>query len=48
MRRLAASILALAFLILSAAPAFGVVDQGKLNELKALTQQMTSNQSSDY
>ncbi len=42
MRRLAASILALAFLVLSAAPALGAVDQVKLNEIKALTQQMTS------
>ena len=44
MRRLAASILAMAFLVLSAAPAFGavVIDQSKLNELKALTQEMTT------
>lgn len=42
MRRLAASILALALLVLSAAPAFGAVDQGKLEEIKALTQQMNS------
>ncbi|MDP4128011.1 MAG: DUF2680 domain-containing protein [Bacillota bacterium] len=42
MRRLAASILALALLVLSAAPAFGAVDQGKLNEIKDLTQQMYS------
>jgi len=42
MRKLSASILALALLALSAVPAFGAVDQGKLNEIKALTQQMTS------
>ena len=42
MRRLAASILALVLLVLSAVPAFGAVDQGKLNEIKALTQQMNS------
>lgn len=42
MRRLAASILALAVLVLSAVPAFGAVDQSKLNEIKALTQQMNS------
>jgi len=42
MRRLAASILAFAFLILSAMPAYGAVDQGKLKEIKALTQQMTN------
>ena len=42
MRRLAASILALALLVLSAVPAFGAVDQGKLKEIKALTQQMYS------
>ena len=42
MRRLAASILTLALLVLSAVPAFGAVDQGKLNEIKALTQQMNS------
>lgn len=42
MRKIAATILALAFLVLSAVPAFGAVDQGKLNELKALTQQMNT------
>lgn len=42
MRRLAASILALALLVLSAVPAFGAVDQGKLKEIKALTQQMNN------
>ena len=42
MRRLAASILALALLVLSAVPAFGAVDQGKLKEIKALTQQMSN------
>jgi len=42
MRRLAASILALGLLVLSAAPAFGAVDQGKLMEIKTLTQQMYS------
>lgn len=42
MRRLAASILALALLVLSAVPALGAVDQGKLNEIKGLTQQMNS------
>lgn len=42
MRRLAASILALALLVLSAVPAFGAVDQSKLNEIKALTQQLNS------
>lgn len=42
MRKLAASILALALLVLSAVPAFGAVDQGKLKEIKALTQQMNS------
>ncbi|SPF52958.1 conserved exported hypothetical protein (DUF2680 family) [Candidatus Desulfosporosinus infrequens] len=42
MRRLAASILALAWLVLSAVPALGAVDQGKLNEIKALTQQMSN------
>lgn len=42
MRKLAASILALALLVLSAVPALGAVDQGKLKEIKALTQQMTS------
>jgi len=42
MRRLAASFLAIALLVLSAVPAFGAVDQGKLNEIKALTQQMNS------
>ena len=42
MRRLAASILTLALLILSAVPAFGVADQGKLNEIKALNQQMNN------
>ena len=42
MRRLAASILTLALLFLSAVPAFGAVDQSKLNEIKALTQQMNS------
>lgn len=40
MRKLAASILALALLTLSAVPALGAVDQTKLNEIKALTQQM--------
>ena len=40
MRRLAASILALALLVLSAVPALGAVDQSKLNEIKVLTQQM--------
>lgn len=40
MRRLAASILALALLVLGATPAFGAVDQGKLKEIKALNQQM--------
>lgn len=42
MRRLSACILALALLALSAVPAFGAVDQAKLNEIKALTQQMSS------
>jgi hypothetical protein len=42
MRKLAATILALALLILSAVPTFGAVDQGKLKEIKALTQQMNS------
>jgi len=42
MRKLAASVLALALLVLSAVPAFGAVDQGKLKEIKALTQQMSS------
>lgn len=42
MRRLAASFLAIALLVLSAVPAFGAVDQGKLNEIKALTQEMYS------
>ena len=42
MRRLAASILALVLLALSAVPAFGAVDQGKLMEINALTQQMYS------
>lgn len=42
MRRLAASILALALLVLSAVPALGAVDQDKLKEIKALTQQMNS------
>ncbi|MDR3586942.1 MAG: DUF2680 domain-containing protein [Desulfosporosinus sp.] len=42
MRRLAASILALALLVLSAVPALGAVDQGKLKEIKALTQQMNN------
>ena len=42
MRKLAASILAVALLVLSAVPAFGAVDQGKLNEIKGLTQQMNS------
>lgn len=41
MRRLAVSVLALAMLVASAVPAFGAVDQSKLNEIKALTQQMT-------
>ncbi|EGW36320.1 DUF2680 domain-containing protein [Desulfosporosinus sp. OT] len=40
MRKLAVSILALALLVLSAVPAFGAVDQAKLKEIKALTQQM--------
>ncbi len=42
MRKLAASILAVALLVLSAVPAFGAVDQGKLNEIKGLTKQMNS------
>ena len=42
MRKLAASILALALLVLSAVPALGAVDQEKLKEIKALTQQMNS------
>jgi len=42
LRRLAASILALALLVLSATPVFGAVDQGKLKEIKALNQQMYS------
>lgn len=42
MRKLAASILTLALLALSAVPAFGAVDQGKMNEIKALTQQIDS------
>lgn len=42
MRKLAASVLALALLVLSAVPALGAVDQGKLNEIKSLTQQMHS------
>lgn len=42
MRRLAASFLALALLVLSAVPVLGAVDQGKLKEIKALTQQMNS------
>ena len=41
-KKLAASILTSALLVLSAVPAFGTVDQGKLNEIKALTQQMNS------
>lgn len=40
MRKLAVSVLALALLVLSAAPALGAVDQSKLNEIKGLTQQM--------
>lgn len=40
MRRLAASVLALAMLVLGAVPALGAVDQGKLQEIKSLTQQM--------
>ena len=40
MRRLAAPILALAMLVLSAVPAFGAVDQSKLQDIKGLTQQM--------
>ncbi|HBV87243.1 MAG TPA: hypothetical protein DEF42_11485 [Desulfosporosinus sp.] len=40
MRRLAASILALAMLVVGAVPAFGAVDQDKLKEIKALHQQM--------
>ena len=42
MRKLAATILALAMLVLSAVPAFGAPDQSKLNEIKALTQQLNS------
>lgn len=42
MRKLAASILTSALLILSAVPAYGAVDQGKLKEIKPLTQQMNS------
>lgn len=41
MRKLAATVLALALLVLSAVPALGAtVDQGKLKELKELNQQM--------
>ena len=41
MRKLAATILALALLVLSAVPAFGAtIDQGKLKELKELNQQI--------
>ncbi|EHQ91239.1 DUF2680 domain-containing protein [Desulfosporosinus youngiae] len=40
MRRLAASILALAMLVVGAVPALGAVDQGKLKEIKTLHQQM--------
>ena len=40
MRKLAASVLALALLAFSAVPALGAVDQGKLNEIKGLTQQL--------
>ena len=40
MRKLAAGILTLTLLFLSAVPAFGAVDQSKLKEIKALTQQM--------
>ncbi|SDG68067.1 DUF2680 domain-containing protein [Desulfosporosinus hippei] len=42
MRKLAASVLALVFLVVSAVPAFGAVDQEKLKEIKALNQQMTN------
>jgi len=42
MRRLAASILALAMLVVGAVPAFGAVDQGKLKEIKTLHQEMYS------
>lgn len=42
MRKLAATILALALLVFSAVPAFGAVDQSKLNEIKALTQHMST------
>jgi len=40
MRRLAASILALAMLVVGTVPALGAVDQGKLKEIKSLHQQM--------
>lgn len=42
MRKMAATILASVFLILSAVPVFGaaVVDQSKMDEIKALHQQM--------
>ena len=42
MRRLAASILALAMLVGGAVPVFGAVEQGNLNEIKALYQEMYS------
>ena len=42
MRKLVASILALAMLVLGTVPALGAVDQSKLTEIKTLTQQMTS------
>ena len=41
-KKLAVSILTLSLFVLGAVPAFGAVDQGKLNELKPLTQQMNS------
>ena len=40
MRKLAASILTSALLVLSAVPAYGAVDQAKLKEIIPLTQQM--------
>jgi len=41
-KKLAVSILTLSLLVLGAVPAFGAVDQGKLNEIKSLTQQMNT------
>jgi len=41
-KKLAVSILTLSLLVLGAVPALGAVDQGKLNEIKPLTQQMST------